>query len=433
MISENMEKDYSEVLGFASDMGRLLMKYGAESSLAKSVMLKISEHYGVFSGEYSIQSNCIFTSETPKVAHYQNRFLKLDLYRLKAQRLQYVADLYRLSEEICEKNLSLKEAESRMDEIRKKKLTPDWMLALSAAVVAASYCLLLNASWLEVATAAVVGMFTKATMLFNLKRTSIPTANILGGFVATMLCLFAGHLGLCSDEGIIINSILVLFFPGLALVNGIRDTANLDYMTGLTNLIHAAVILSCALIGSIIAIGCDYAIFGEFGLSPLTQSTPQAWPWMLVASVAASVGISMLFHVPKRFHPIVGLFGIIGTVVKFFVARWSAVNIPYQQTVDMSFVGILFAITIISLLARVFQKYIKCPVTVLTIGTIIMMVPSPKIFWAMFCSVFNQPELAQLCTRDSLFSIVAIVTGILLAMEMPKLPVSLGQGLRHDR
>lgn len=416
------DRQYNEVLSFASDMGRLLMKFGAETSVARNVTERIAEHYGVDTGEFIILSNSMFTSESPRAVKNRNKFLKMDLFRMKSPRLQYVADIYKLSKDICSENIPLEEAEKRLKDIRKASRQPDWMLLLAAAAVAASYCVLLRGSWIDVATAAVVGMLTKGVMVFFSKHNFTPApSRIYGGFIATILCIIAGHLGLCSDEGAIINSILVLFFPGVALINGFRDVISADYMTGITRLLHAIVVLLCVLIGSTFAVGCDYLIYGGCNLKPLMQPLGiQGWGWRAAASVVAAVGISMLFYVPRRMHLAVGILGLVGSLLRYFVTDKAEMFFHYGRTVDMAFAGILVAVFVICLLARVFALHYKCPTTVLTIGTLIMLMPSPKLFWSMYCMMFDSQELASLCFRDAMMCIVAIVMGIIFALEIPR-------------
>ena len=61
---EGQEQDVhlSEVLEVAAEAGHILLENGAEISRVEDIMLRISSHFGVDSGNFFVLSNGIFTT-----------------------------------------------------------------------------------------------------------------------------------------------------------------------------------------------------------------------------------------------------------------------------------------------------------------------------------------------------------------------------------
>lgn len=105
----------------------------------------------------------------------------------------------------------------------------------------------------------ILWFFFTAVERYRLPKVVLHT---LGGILATSGCIFLLRLGLVNHlEQTIMGSIIPMI-PGVAFVNGIRDIADSDYISGSIRLLDAMLIFICIAAGVCIA----FRLFGMGGV-----------------------------------------------------------------------------------------------------------------------------------------------------------------------
>ena len=242
-------------------------------------------------------------------------------------------------------------------------------------------------------------------------------SRIVGGIsnalVATLLCVACYHLGFGNSLSNIIIGAIMPLIPGVPFVNGVRDLANADYLAGLTRLTDALLGFFCIAIGVSVGFIVDGAFshglieLAGVSLNPETSS-------LLVQTLAAFIGttaFAVLFGVPRKQYVAAGLVGAFGWLLYLILFRHAGMSAAIATLISTIFIGIL---------SRVFAVVEKCPAAVFLLCGIFPLVPGAGVFWSTYYLISNQFELSSTAGFTAGKIAIAIVLGIILAMELPQ-------------
>ena len=129
----------------------------------------------------------------------------------------------------------------------------------------------------------------------------------------------------------------------------------------------------------------------------------------VISAFFAILAFSVVNNVPKKFLLYCGLEGSVGWFVYL-------IFLPAQGAVMANFFGSLA----LAIMAHVFARVFKAPVTVFLIAGIFPLVPGSGIYWTAFYVVTNDLEQAGARGFLTFKDAVAIVLGILLVFEFPQ-------------
>ena len=242
-------------------------------------------------------------------------------------------------------------------------------------------------------------------------------SKIVGGvsnaLLATLLCLLFHRIGFGDSlSNMIIGSIMPLI-PGVPFVNGVRDLANSDYIAGLTRLTDAILGFFCIALGVALSFMLDGWMFGGMvTLSGMTVNPGTAG--LLVQTAAAFVGtfaFADLFGVPRAQYSSSGLIGAVGWCLYLVLVRYAGCGPT---------IAIILSSVLICVLSRIFAVMQKCPAQVFLLCGIFPLVPGAGIFWCTYYLVSADLPQALATGFGALKAAVAIVLGIILAMELPQ-------------
>ena len=418
MTEKRQEADLAEVLEVAAEAGHILLENGAEISRVEDIMSRIASHFGVDSGSFFVLSNGIFTTgSVDKVRHgggQAQTYANVEFIPIRAIQLSKVIAVNRLSYDIAYGVCSLEQARERLHLIRMSAPKPNWEQILGSALGAAGFCAVFGGGWLDCAAAFVVGALLYAFILFVSSRF---LSKIVGGvsnaLLATFLCLLFHRIGFGDSlSNMIIGSIMPLV-PGVPFVNGVRDLANSDYIAGLTRLTDAMLGFVCIALGVAFSFMLDGWAFG--GMVVLQgMSVNPATAGLLTQTVAAFVGtlaFADLFGVPRAQYLTAGLIGAIGWCVYLVLVRFLAVS---------PVIAVILSSVLICILSRFAAIDHKCPAQVFLLCGIFPLVPGAGIFWCTYYLVFGQLAASLTSGFGAAKAAVAIVLGIILAMELPQ-------------
>ncbi|NLZ18967.1 MAG: threonine/serine exporter family protein [Bacteroidales bacterium] len=417
-MEELMENELAEVLEVASEAGHILLENGAEISRVEDIMARIATTYGVDSGSFFVISNGIFT--TGRINHVRSgggqaqTYANVEFIPLKGIQLSKVVAVNRLSYDISNGLCSLEQARERLRIIRNAPSQPAWMTALCTAVGAAGFSAVFGGSWLDCAAAFVVGLVLFLYMYFvSVRHLSKIVGGLSNALVATLLCLAFYRIGFGGSlSNMIIGSIMPLI-PGVPFVNGVRDLANSDYLAGLTRLTDAMLGFVCIALGVAFGFMLDGWVFGGvialhgLNVSPQTASLAV----QILAAFAGTFAFAGLFGVPRPQFTAAGLVGAAGWALYLILVRYAAAA---------PMIAIILASVFVCMLARIAAVWQKCPAQVFLLCGIFPLVPGAGLFWFTYYMVSGQFTLSLSSGWDAVKAAVAIVLGIILAMELPQ-------------
>ena len=415
-----MEKQYniSEVLEVASEAGHILLENGAEISRVEDIMSRIATHYGVDTSNFFVLSNGIFTTGTVgrvrKAGGQAETYANVEFIPIRGIQLSKVVAVNRLSYDISYGLCSLEQARERLHLIRNEPPKPAWEQILGSAFGAAGFTAVFGGGWMDCAAAFVVGALLYVYILFFSSRF---LSKIVGGvsnaMLATLLCMLLYKIGFGESLSNMIIGAVMPLIPGVPFVNGVRDLANSDYIAGLTRLTDAMLGFFCIALGVALSFLLDGWLFG--GMIALTgMSVNPETAGLLVQTAAAFVGtfaFADLFGVPRAQYWSAGVIGALGWCLYLVLVRYAGCS----PTITLILSSVL--ICVLSRIAAIQQK---CPAQVFLLCGIFPLVPGAGIFWCTYYLVSAALPLALNTGFGAVKAAVAIVLGIIVAMELPQ-------------
>lgn len=404
----HVQEDTSEVLEVASLAGHILLENGAEISRVEDTMDRISAHYGVSSGHFFVLSNGIFTTG------FHGKYANVEFIPIRGIQLSKVVAVNNLSYEIAAGRHSLAEARAELEKIKKAGAKPFWEQVAGSAAGAAGFCAVFGGGLWDCAAAFFAGL---ALYLFILLVSDRYLSKIVGGICnalfVTLVCLGFHRLGFGSSLSNVIIGAVMPLIPGVPFVNGVRDLANSDYISGLTRLTDAMLGFFCIAIGVSCAFLADGAVFGGIiSLSGMTTDPQTAG--LLTQGTAAFIGtfaFAILFGSPRRQYVTAGIIGAVGWMLYLLFTRNCGIGTG---------IAIVFSTALICLMSRFAAVWRKCPSTVFLLCGIFPLVPGAGVFWFTYYLVTGEYLLSAGTGLVAAKAAIAIVLGIILAMEVPQ-------------
>lgn len=397
-----------DVLEVASEAGHILLENGAEISRVEDTMERISSHYGVHTGHFFVLSNGIFTTSS------SNKYANVEFIPIRGIQLSKVVEVNRLSYRIASGKVSLTQARAELDAIRDEPMKPAWEQIVGSAFGAAGFCAVFGGGFMDCAAAFVVGTLLYLFLLFVSSRyLSKIVGGICNSLVATLLCLASYRLGFGSSLSNIIIGAIMPLIPGVPFVNGVRDLADSDYIAGTTRLTDAMLGFFCIALGVGTSFVLDGSIFqGMIELMGVTVNAETAGlGWQTLAAFIGTFAFAILFGVPRQQYATCGIIGAIG---------WAAFLIMTRAGIAGTMVSITFSTVLICLMSRMVAVWDKCPSTVYLLCGIFPLVPGAGIFWFTYYLVAEKFRLSMTTGFNAGMAAIAIVLGIILAMEFPQ-------------
>ncbi len=254
------------VLELALDMGRVLLKNGAEIFRVEETIRRVCSRYHIEDVDPFVMSNGIFIT-----ACYGSEeiYARVKHIPLSGFHLGIVTEVNDLSREIAAGNMGLCEARARLSEIEKMPPKRGRFRVFAAGIGSGCFCYLLKANVWESMVAVIIGCMLYTFVIFaeNHRLTKI-IINIVGGGFITVMALLAIQIPWTVPvrmDKIIVGSILPLV-PGVAFVNSIRDIANSDFISGIVRIVDALLVFVYIAIGVGFVLGCYNNLAGGAGL-----------------------------------------------------------------------------------------------------------------------------------------------------------------------
>ena len=414
---ETGQADLAEVLAVAAKAGHILLENGAEISRVEDIMSRIASHFGVDSGNFFILSNGIFTTgranKVTKSGAQASSYANVEFIPLRAIQLSKVVAVNRLSYDISNGKIGLTEARERLERISSTAPKPAWEQILGSGLGAAGFCAVFGGGWLDCAAALVVGILLYVFVLCVSNRY---LSKIVGGMcnalVATMLCVLCWRMEFGNSLANVIIGAIMPLIPGVPFVNGVRDLANSDYLAGFTRLTDAMMGFFCIAVGVSLAFILDGSLHGGMlSLSMMVDPQTSSIPLQALAAFIGTAAFALLFGIDREHYVPAGVIGAIGWVLYLILVRYADAT-PVAAT--------LAASTLVCIVSRIAAIPFRIPAQGFLLCGIFPLVPGAGIFWFTYYLTDSQFDLSLHSGWMASKVAIAIVLGIILAMELPQ-------------
>jgi uncharacterized membrane protein YjjP (DUF1212 family) len=250
-----------KLLNFTCEMGRCLLRNGAEIYRVEESIHLILKAYGYQQTEIFAIPSCIIINIQGGSRNH-NKAIRI---KTTANNLHRLNDLNALCREICAETPSMEIANRRLKEIMEGPTYSMPVSYLAHAMVTFFFTLFFGGTLLDALVAVPCGMSVKF-VVYHLKslRANAFFTNLLAAALLTSipLALIGAGLGVHLDT-VIIGSIMLLV-PGIAITNVMRDVLSGDFLTAVTRLAEVLIVAMAIAVGVAIPITGARIIGGFF-------------------------------------------------------------------------------------------------------------------------------------------------------------------------
>ena len=317
-----------------------------------------------------------------------------------------ISAVSKLSWRAIEQDYSLDRYEDELEKIRTRPRNyAPYTVAAGAAFACGGFCVLFGCDWvafLFASLCAFLGFRLRARCIeFGI---NIYMSMAIAAFVSTCLAYATTFTGLSHTPYHPLLACALFIVPGVPLINFVDDMIDNYLVVGLTRAMNTLLTLVGMSFGIVFAIKlCVVKDFTDISMVPHSGYLVYA-----VAAAVAAMGFSMIFNIPRRLLWVVALGGIISVCTRNFVNF----DLGYGVVVG-SFMGAL----VVSLVAVKAVHWFHVPNHVLTIPSVIPMIPGVLMYRALF-GLINMQGVVGEVTRlmfngiNSALIILCIALGV---------------------
>lgn len=235
------KKKQKDILVLAIRAGDIMMKSGAEVYRVEDTIERICrscgiEHVNVFATPTGIFVSTDNEESTNTVTHIKR-------IRSSETDLSKISKVNQFSRSFTTTNMTVEEGMRILDDIEQVKRYPFAVRAVSAAVVAGCFSVIFGGGPMDFLVAMIVGILCYMASRF-LEKYEINF--FIRGFCCCAFAAFCALVASASVPGVsyvaVITGCIMLFVPGVAITNSIRDFLSGDMLSGLARLTEAAII-----------------------------------------------------------------------------------------------------------------------------------------------------------------------------------------------
>ena len=236
-----------EKIALAVSIGEQLLRNGGEVARVEDTVRRILQHYSYQNHNVYVISNGIFVTVDESFGTPISCVRNVPTW---STNLGKIAELNKLSREICSDKCDIEQAKKRLEHIVTMQYTPLSLQVFGTAIGSAAFCFVFGGRIADMALAFIVGFVLKC-LIEKATRSGVSKfiCQILGSLLVTIIAV-AGYriLNVIQVDAVVIGSIMLLV-PGVALTTSVRDFFGGDYLSGSIHLIDALLTAMCIAAG----------------------------------------------------------------------------------------------------------------------------------------------------------------------------------------
>lgn len=229
-----MDIEMREVIKVAVEAGEILLRNGAETYRVEESITKICNGYGYSCDTFVLPTGIFLTVHSP------NQGSETSVRRIRVRstlNLEKIDRINTFSRNLPDNPCSYDEAMKELNAIKSLDFYPVPVQFICAAIVTFVYAILFGGSVFDGFAALLIGGLAHIINLRLIKSGFFP---FLIFFALGFFCGFSGLLSEFLFKGsnvyIIIISSVIMYLPGVAMTNGVRDLLGGDPVSGLIRL-----------------------------------------------------------------------------------------------------------------------------------------------------------------------------------------------------
>lgn len=391
--------------------GQLLVEASADTNRIMRDMLRAASYLGI--PEKWLHIHITFTMLMVNVSdngeHSITKFQKCQKHGINMTTLSLVS---KLSWKAIEEDYSLDQYEEELNAIasRKRNYTPV-VVAIGAGFACGGFCKLFGCDWVAffiTSLCAFIGFRARAYCIRFGINTYMSIA--IAAFISTCLAYFSHYIPWTETPWHPLLACALFIVPGVPMINFVDDMLDNYILVGLTRALNTFLMVGAMTFGIAFAI----SIFQVDDFTELSMRPHSSYFVYAVAAAISAMGFSMIFNIPRRLLPVVAVGGIIAVCTRNFV------NFELGQGL---IIGSFAGSVLVSLIAVKAVHWFHVPNHVLTIPSVIPMVPGVYMYRLLFGLLnFNNltPDTMLVTIQSGLTSGITVL-GMAVGVAIPNI------------
>jgi uncharacterized membrane protein YjjP (DUF1212 family) len=328
--------------------------------------------------------------------------------RRRSVNLEKLARINDIVRNVTEEKIDINQAFSMLRDLDSIKAGNRIIQILATALfVSGMFVLMIGGSLPEVIIAFVCCLIYQSLLVFVKRSASLMfVAIITSGFLAALVASLGVFIWSGSVERIIFGALLPLF-PGVAMMNAIRDTVNGDLASGVVRGVDAVLTAVGLAIGTSLGL-MVVAFFGEFASSFPTETKIEL-PYAVFA-LLVSFGSGLMLNAKYKEASIGAIIG--GIVYAVFILCTVTFNDLEMVRFPGTTIGVFVASLTLAMLSEIGARILKVPATIFLIMGVYPLVPGAGIYKTATLILQNNVPEALITGNSTVAELLFMVAGI---------------------
>lgn len=401
------ETAYATRIAFVVELADRLHSYGTTAQRLEAAVNAVAQRLGLDCEPWSNPTGMILSFSDPQRPPGDSdttRVIRLapgetDLYKL--------CEADRIAEDVMAARIDVVEGHRSLRALDRPP-SRHWqtMQVLGFGLAAGGVAGLLRLPWLDIGTAALIGLLIGVLDLLTktrprLKEAGDAIAGMLAGAIAIIVAAYVAPLNLNT---VIIASLIVLL-PGMALTNAMNELTSQHLVSGTARFAGALTTVMKLTVGTAIAL----TLANLLQVHPQVRASRPQPDWVeWVALPLAAYAFAVLFRAHRRDYPVVMAAAMCGYLISRFAgAAWG------------SPVGIFLSALLLTAAGNAYARWVNRPGAVVRVPGIIMLVPGSASLRGVL-ELIQQQDVAvgQAAMLGVLNILLALIAGLLFGNLM---------------
>ncbi len=371
--------------------GQLLVESAADTNRIVRNMNRVAAYLGLPEEKLHIDvSYTMLVANLSDGSHSYSKFQKCEKHGIN---MTAISEISKLSWKAIEQDYSLDRYEEELEKIKSKKRNYlPYLVAVGAGFACGGFCKLFGCDWIAFLFASIcafMGFRVRARCIeFGINHYMSIT---IAAFVATCLAYATSFSGLSTTPYHPLLACALFIVPGVPLINFVDDMIDNYIQVGIIRAVNTVLMLCAMAFGIVIAMRLlvmeDVVIDKKF--SELSMVPHDSYYVYAISAAIAAMGFSMIFNIQRRLLWVVAIGGIVAVCTRNFVNF----ELGYGPVVG-SFMGSL----VVSLIAVKAVHWFHVPNHVLTIPSVIPMIPGVLMYRALFALINMNGVVGEVTT-----------------------------------
>ena len=247
------EKRHCEkVLSLALDLGKSMVKCGAEVNRVEETVIRVCYAYGIEKAQVFSIVSMIHATVIDKESGAHSQMRRIYSYGVNFGRLE---KLNALSRKICSEKTDIDIVRLELEKICIEEKNFNIKVCAGYVLAAAAFAVFFGGNLSDaLAAAPIVAVIYLMQTYIRVKGASRLFFTAVESAVAGLMALVFVHIGFGSNPDKIMIGDIMLLIPGLMLINALREMLCGDLMSGLLRLLESVILAVAIAVGFAIPI-----------------------------------------------------------------------------------------------------------------------------------------------------------------------------------